>query len=286
MMANRLRKRRNASKAATGARSAQGSAEEATSSRAKGFMATVCGLAVAAAGSAITIALTDSAPVIKNAFSDELKIHASVTGLDDWWAGATEKKVDPTVGIHLKDEIYHNGPNATLAGRQVVKVVIESGLTSSVTVVGMQAKILRRSPVLSGSLFEVPGQGTAENVQVGIRLDSPLPIARRLKEGNTLQDLTSSYFEEMSEPLKKGAPTVFTIIAFPGRFTYEWELEVEVVSSGVSHIHRIRESDAGKPFKVTGFAPKYSSTFTWNHGRTDEDPWWIHSGTKGRKSPA
>jgi len=97
----------------------------------------------------------------------------------------------------------------------------------TVTIIGVRAHVLSRTPPIVGSEVVCPSSGGSSAQQVAINLDHGEP-----KAVEPLDELIGgpSYFKAHTVTLEKGEPIDFTIAAITLRDTVRWRLEVDTES--------------------------------------------------------
>jgi hypothetical protein len=123
-----------------------------------------------------------------------------------------------------------------------VRVSLQGGSETTVQVAGVSVRIVRRHPLLDGTLLmgPPPGCGGIEPHELRIDLDTSPP--RILAEEPEDQDLLFS--------LRQGEWEVFDIIATADKALYQWQLELDVIAQGRSETITIDNN--GKPFVTSG----------------------------------
>jgi len=97
----------------------------------------------------------------------------------------------------------------------------------TVTIIGVRAHVLSRTPPVVGSEVACPGAAESSAQQVILNLDRDEPKALELHADGTAGD---PYFKAHIVTLEKGEPADFTIAAITARNTVRWRLEVDAES--------------------------------------------------------
>lgn len=143
------------------------------------------------------------------------------------------------------------------AEAMVLKVSVTALQQNSLTVTGIEAKIVRRSPLGAHTLVDNPGQGggLVPNTTVGLNLDREQPSASLFTdpvESYTAKFLGGSYFSRYSIDLPDRATHVFEVIAYVQKADVQWDLQIDYVADGKAG-HLIK-ADNGHPFRLVGFS--------------------------------
>jgi hypothetical protein len=96
-----------------------------------------------------------------------------------------------------------------------------------VTIVGVRAHVLSRTPPIVRSEVVCLGAGASPAQQVVLNLDRGEPKALELRADGTAGD---PYFRAHTVTLQRGEPADFTIAAITARDTVRWRLEVDTES--------------------------------------------------------
>lgn len=134
--------------------------------------------------------------------------------------------------------------------------VLEGGTRRDLTIVGLRAKVLKREPGFDGALAYCAPAGDVGAIGVIFNLDEEEPVARKLPAPGNLA-YGEPYFDRGNViRLVKGEIQPFMLVGLTTRREYvEWEVEAQVVIDG--NEQTITINDRGKPFRVTGVAPRY-----------------------------
>jgi hypothetical protein len=126
-----------------------------------------------------------------------------------------------------------------------IKLVLEGNRPAPIRILGMRPIKHCRDP-LTGTLFLSPSAGADSSVRIGINLDEPRPIARKLQGG---MGLTGDYFAEKTVSLKQGEQQTFQITAATIRSYCEFTLELTILDNGNTITQEIK--NGSQPFRVS-----------------------------------
>jgi hypothetical protein len=138
-------------------------------------------------------------------------------------------------------------------GRSIHHVLLEGRTRREVALVSMRAKILKRTPVLTGAEVSCASAGAMDAIGVGFDLDEPAPTARTIEDlmGGELGD---RYFQGGNiVTLKKTELQPLLVLGLVSDSYVEWEIEAQAIVDGEEETIRI--DNDGRPFRLTG-APK------------------------------
>ncbi|MFI6451877.1 hypothetical protein ACIBF6_10005 [Streptosporangium amethystogenes] len=221
----------------------------------------------------LTVAIGAAIPKIIEISSERLlpEIHAVAKEDDDViddWSQVTADAIDFRTARKLSDGGQIFGDPAIKArliktNLQGVKLIIEGSRTEAVRIIGMRARVLKVTPVISGTLFRYGPQGGDKSIKVGFDLKSPNPIAREVLESSSPNiKLGAYYFASQSELLKKGESKVFEITTIAGPYTYKWDIQIDLAAQGRTwSIYR-----PDRPFRVSGVSRKYVHQYEFDLG--------------------
>lgn len=189
------------------------------------------------------------------AFQDRLTAgqQARVLALRGDNASASLRKMG---GVRFGRTIWR-GPSTESSTR--VEVVVERHGTATATIVGIHAVIIRRSRPLAGAEVTIEPQGDGKVTNLAIDLDSPNPIAR---DQGAHESLGSSHFPSNRVTVAENDPATFVVQAYTHRFSYEWELAIDVIVDG--QFRELYASDGGHPFRSTAQVHSYGVTDRFN----------------------
>jgi hypothetical protein len=217
---------------------------------------------------------------VQETISKDLKITATESHGEGRLLMAAATVIDRADARRIPDLLLE-GPlreEVTTAGIQHLTVVVEGNGSGTVTITDIRARVDRIGSPIAGTLFQIVPQGGEPKGVFGLNLASPDPVARELADGAIgPEGLGDRYFGRQTYPLEKGKATVFEVIAFPARHTYEWHLEVTSVNDGKLTTTPVRDKTTGNDFKITGLAKKYKGFFSspasaTNYGWRYQDP--------------
>jgi hypothetical protein len=129
---------------------------------------------------------------------------------------------------------------APIGSMEVTVVLV--GKVSSMRIVTMRPKILKRLPVSRGACLSPPREGEVPTVEIGADLDRPDPQFTPKDKPDTL------YFDETQIDLKRDERVTFNMTFRAEKYFYEFELELTV--SGNEPI--VIRAPGGGPFRLTG----------------------------------
>lgn len=129
-----------------------------------------------------------------------------------------------------------------------------------IAITDMRAKIIRRYPIPTGTEVTCPTAGGGEVIGVGLDLDSPNPVAKRMNDSGGLE---GPYFGSSYVTLAEYEIATFKVVAKAEKYAYEWELEVDVLENGKRGVVTIRDGD--RPFRTAPRAATYSKNYTWDY---------------------
>jgi hypothetical protein len=125
-----------------------------------------------------------------------------------------------------------------------IKLVLEGNRQQPVRILAMRPLKLCRQP-LTGTLLFSPSAGADPSIRVGIDLDEPRPVARKLEDGQ----LTGDYFADTTVSLKQGEQQTFQITARTLRQYCEFTLELRILDNGKTITQEI--ANGSEPFRVS-----------------------------------
>jgi hypothetical protein len=126
-----------------------------------------------------------------------------------------------------------------------IKLVLEGNRPAPIRILGMRPIKHCQDP-LTGTLLLSPSAGADSSVRVGINLDEPRPIARKLQGGMALK---GDYFAEKTVSLKRGEQQTFQITAVTVRSYCEFTLELTILDNGKTITQEIKNGSG--PFRVS-----------------------------------
>jgi hypothetical protein len=136
-----------------------------------------------------------------------------------------------------------------------LRLIITGQYHSPVLIEGMRARVLKRQPPMSETLFYGPPEGEGENIQIAFDLDSTDPVARKFVGYSSYGSLGKPYFDRKHITVKRGEQVVFSIRAFTNKFYCEWEIVIDAVVDGEPQAFTVK--DGNRPFRTTAFANTY-----------------------------
>lgn len=144
---------------------------------------------------------------------------------------------------------------ATKVGVSGTKLTIEGANSHTVVITEIHAKILRRDPLVTGTLLSAPPQGIERLVRIGFDLDQPDPIARVSTQG----ELGEPYFASNAVTLKDHETATFQIDAHAAKATYTWAVQVDLVVDGRAESRTVQSPDG--PLRLAGSATRYGAIY-------------------------
>lgn len=143
------------------------------------------------------------------------------------------------------------------AGVMVLKVSVTALQEGGITITGIEASIVRRSPLGPHILVDNPGQGggLVPNTTVGLNLDREQPSASVFWDpvaSYTAKFLGGAYFSKYSIDLPESATHVFEVVAYAQKADIQWDLQIDYVADG--KVGHIIETDNGRPFQLAGLS--------------------------------
>ncbi|WP_285635591.1 hypothetical protein [Actinoallomurus iriomotensis] len=103
---------------------------------------------------------------------------------------------------------------------------------------------------LAGTVFYSPPAGPAMPIgKIGFDLDSPAPVARKLVDGDSGQQLGADYFADNVQYLKKDDGFAYRVVARTSKHYCEFRILVDASADGVSQTTTV--DDQGRPFRVS-----------------------------------
>ena len=137
-----------------------------------------------------------------------------------------------------------------------LRLVITGQHSSPVLITRMEARVVKRQPPLSETLFFGPPEGEGEDIQIAFDLDSLSPVARVFNDDGTLGE---PYFATKHVTVGRGEQVVFGIKAFADRCYCEWEIVVDTLVDGQEQTLVARDGD--DPFRTTAFTHTYETIY-------------------------
>ncbi|HEY3683124.1 MAG TPA: hypothetical protein VGL93_08800 [Streptosporangiaceae bacterium] len=206
---------------------------------------------------------------LENEAADPVQVHAEFDR-DAILDGSVASRGVTPVGVNSPQSLkafstnYQESGDLVKVGVQGFKVVIGSVGDSDLTITDMRAVVVKRTPVLAGSLFFITAQGE-KNIQLAFELSSPNPVAREVSQrGPKPTDLGigDAYFESDHVTVGPHHNKVFQLVAYPGRQTYEYKFRVKMVYNGKTLIRTIPAGD--RTYRLSGYSRDYATGYQWN----------------------
>ena len=145
------------------------------------------------------------------------------------------------------------------AGSMALKVSITARISSGITITGIEARVIKRSPLGSYRLADNPGQGGGvdDSTVIGLNLDETDPHASLFKDGHiepiARQALGGAYFSKYSFDLPSEATHVFEVVAYATTADDQWNLRVDYIAQGKAESVTLA-NDGSKPFRLAGYS--------------------------------
>lgn len=226
-------------------------------------------------------------------------------------------RAESPVGIELGDDadVYSKGwslaflsdledsqhPPAGIENREARGLLVSSGgfdigsshlalatrgrTTDVLTITDIEAVVIRRFPTVATAIVTSPSAGEQSVISLGIDLDEPKPIARRIERPRpplSDEDLqawdvpvvdvavpgtfTDPYFNDHFVNLARGEIQFFRIEARSRRTACEWRLKISLLVDGKPQamiVDRDGESEDGVPFRTSPEAEGYQFPWVW-----------------------
>ncbi|MFI6226240.1 hypothetical protein ACIBCR_02835 [Micromonospora echinospora] len=149
-----------------------------------------------------------------------------------------------------------------------IRISMVGKWTGPVFVRQIRAKVLRRSPPLSGAFLFRGSQGEGKPLEIGFNLDEPDSVARLLESDG--QALGAAYMDRHSLNLSPNEPLTIDVQAYTDRWYCEWVIELDLDLDGERRTQVV--DDHGRPFRSTGLARHYQDRYYVhiNNGWTPE----------------
>lgn len=109
-----------------------------------------------------------------------------------------------------------------------VALLLRGTRTTPAQVVGMTAVISERGAPLNGSRLVVPCDGEVEAIALGIDLDEPNPVVRRVADG----EFSSPFFSGSVISLEQDESVPIAVIARTEQSRVSWQIELSTVIDG------------------------------------------------------
>ncbi len=138
--------------------------------------------------------------------------------------------------------VAHGGVSSDLA---LTRVIVEGNRSSSVEILGIQAKAQCRQP-LDGTIFSSPTAGANPVARMGFDLDSADPVAMKATGSYVSQE---PYFETETISLSPGEHEVIDLVAVTSRHYCRYTFLMKVLYGEQITTETI--DDNGKPFEVS-----------------------------------
>jgi hypothetical protein len=152
------------------------------------------------------------------------------------------------VGLDLEKSLRDQ--HAAIDGVTRRRIVVEGKASSTVTVTGMRARIVRELPPYPTAVA-LPPEGEGFVVTAGFNLDGPDYQALETSDDGTWEPrLGASLFGRRTVTVAPGEIVTFDVVAYGRRARYEWVISLEYVLAGERRNLEIRDLD-GKPFRTS-----------------------------------
>ena len=143
-----------------------------------------------------------------------------------------------------------------------LRLSLTAQIPGGITIVGIEANVVRRSPHTPHIIADNPGQGggIVDNTDIGLDLDEDKPSAALFSGGligDTAETLSGSYFSKYSVDLPYQSTHVFEIVAYAQKADDQWVLRIDYIATGKAG-HLVVTND-GHPFRLAGYSGE--STF-------------------------
>jgi hypothetical protein len=147
-------------------------------------------------------------------------------------------------GAHMRGWLARY--DAVDGGQSGVKVTVEGLNRSPVLIESMRARIVSRTPPISGSVLRCVVEGVLPAVEIGFNLDEPSPIARTMTEDGSLG---TPYFEGAGLTVAEGEHVILAVTAFAEECFCRWVIEMTALVDGNMETFTI--DDGGRPFETS-----------------------------------
>ena len=143
------------------------------------------------------------------------------------------------------------------AGVMALKVSITAAQQGGATITGIEAQVVRRSPLAPYILVYNPGQGgvVSPSTALGLNLDEIVPYASTIPKGqapSTARSLGQAFFGRYSIDLADGSTHIFELAAYAKALAIYWDLRIDYIAQGEAG-HLI-VTNTGHPFSLIGYA--------------------------------
>jgi hypothetical protein len=169
------------------------------------------------------------------------------------------------------------------AGSMALKVSITAQIPGGLIIIGIQANVVKRSPLTPHVLADNPGQGGGipRNTAIGLNLDEDEPSAALFPDGqvgDTAAILSGSYFSKYSVDLPYRATHIFEVVAYATKADDQWVLRIDYVAKGKDGHLVVTEN--GHPFRLAGYSGNSIFSAIYIPGYIAYPPDYKHTWTK------
>ncbi|WDZ83542.1 hypothetical protein [Micromonospora cathayae] len=138
-----------------------------------------------------------------------------------------------------------------------IRISVVGQWSGPVFVRQIRARVVRRTPPISGAFLFHNSQGGGEPLEIGFDLDEPDSLARLVgSDGHTLG---AAYLDRRSLTLSPNEPLTIDVQAYTARSYCEWVIELDLDLDGKRRTHVV--DDHGQPFRSTGLARHYQDRY-------------------------
>jgi hypothetical protein len=166
---------------------------------------------------------------------------------------AMRRRIDGRPVSELPDDLPLVAAHATS-----VLLRLRGEWSAGVDIVDMRVRVLRRGPLLTGTLLLGPGpQGATEGVVLGTTVDDPVP--RLVQEGGA-----RPYFATHRISLAHGESLDVTLAPRAAHASVEWDLAIDYVADGRTGTEHVGGGGVAsdhvdaQPFAITATPPRLS----------------------------
>jgi hypothetical protein len=125
-----------------------------------------------------------------------------------------------------------------------IKLILEGNREEPIRILGMRPIKQCQEP-LTGTLLNSPSAGADDSIRIGLDLDEPRPVARKVQAG----EFTGDYFAESTVSLKYKEQQTFQIIAKTWRQSCEFTLEFTILDKEETVTQKVANNL--EPFRVS-----------------------------------
>lgn len=163
-------------------------------------------------------------------------VHPTVLALTDF----------PTADRCRDAERWAVGQGGAFASGTPVRLTLIGQGQRTIVVQKVTAKVVQRAEPMAGTELGCESSGAKDPIPIGVDLDQPDPVARKLDEHGTV---TEPYFAGTVVELRSDESVVFDIVPTTVACTCSWQIELTYVDNGAAEVLTVNGVD-DQPFRT------------------------------------